>query len=188
MAIAVAIFSVSASRIATFVSVRWAFVIGIVFAAIGNAGMIWLGVSGGVGLYLVSSAVAGIGYGMIFSLVSNVAVSSVPTERSGAAVGISETSFELGTAFGLAILGSVATMVFRSNTENTGAKDTLSETLTHAQDLDPAAQATLADTARNAFVDGLHVTAGVNVALLAAMAVIVAVLLRTRTPVTQPAK
>ncbi|WP_020106712.1 MFS transporter [Nocardia sp. 348MFTsu5.1] len=188
MAIAVAAFSMSASRIAAYVSVRWAFVLGMVFAAAGNAGMIFLGVDQGVGVYLVSSAIAGIGYGMIFSLVSDVAVSSVPVERSGAAVGISETSFELGTAFGLAILGSVATMVFRKNTEGSGAQETLSETLHHAQDLDPAAQSTLADTARDAFVDGLHVTATVNVALLAAMAVIVAVLLRTRTSVKQPAQ
>ncbi len=184
MAISVATFSMSASRIAQYVSVRWAFVLAILAAAAGNAGMLGLGVSNGVLVYLISSTVAGIGYGVIFSLVSDVAVSSVPVERSGAAVGISETSFELGTAFGLAVLGSVATMVFRQAGDDSGVQDTLSETLTHAKDLDPGAQTTLADAARGAFVDGLHITSAVSVALLGALALTVAIVLRHRAPTT----
>ncbi len=184
MAIAVAIFSMSASRIARFVSVRWAFVLAILAAAAGNAGMLGLGVSNGVLVYLISSTVAGIGYGVIFSLVSDVAVSSVPVERSGAAAGISETSFELGTAFGLAVLGSVATMVFRQNGADAGVSDTLSETLTHAESLDPSAQSAMAEAARTAFVDGLHVTSAVSVALLVAVAFTVAVVLRRESPAT----
>lgn len=184
MAIAVAVFSMSASRIAHYVSARWAFVIALLAAAAGNAGMLGLGVSHGVAVYLISSTVAGIGYGVIFSLVSDVAVSSVPVQRSGAAAGISETSFELGTAFGLAVLGSVATMVFRQAGDDAGVQDTLSETLTHAEKLDPSAQSALADAARTAFVDGLHITSAVSVALLVLTALTVAIVLRHRAPTT----
>lgn len=184
MAIAVAVFSMSASRIAQYVSARWAFVIALLAAAAGNAGMLGLGVSHGVLVYLISSTVAGVGYGVIFSLVSDVAVSSVPVQRSGAAAGISETSFELGTAFGLAVLGSVATMVFRQAGDDAGVQDTLSETLTHAEKLDPNAQSALADAARTAFVDGLHITSAVSVALLVLTALTVAIVLRHRAPTT----
>ncbi|WP_437426689.1 MFS transporter [Williamsia muralis] len=184
MAIAVAIFSMSASRIAAIMSVRWAFVFSLLAAAIGNAGMLGLGVDQGVLVYLISSTLAGVGYGVIFSLVSDVAVSSVPAQRSGSAAGLSETSFELGTAFGLAVLGSVATMVFRRSGEGSGVEDTLSQTLTQAQTLDPGAGSALADAARSAFVDGLHITSLVSVALLAVVAAVVAIVLRERRPVT----
>ena len=184
MAIAVAIFSMSASRIAAVMSVRWAFVFSLLAAAVGNAGMLGLGVDQGVLVYLISSTLAGVGYGVIFSLVSDVAVSSVPAQRSGSAAGLSETSFELGTAFGLAVLGSVATMVFRRSGEGSGVEDTLSQTLTRAQTLDPGAGNALADAARSAFVDGLHITSLVSVALLAVVAAVVAIVLRERRPVT----
>ena len=146
--------------------------------------MLGLGVDQGVLVYLISSTLAGVGYGVIFSLVSDVAVSSVPAQRSGSAAGLSETSFELGTAFGLAVLGSVATMVFRRSGEGSGVEDTLSQTLTRAQTLDPGAGNALADAARSAFVDGLHITSLVSVALLAVVAAVVAIVLRERRPVT----
>lgn len=184
MAIAVAIFSMSASRIAAVMSARWAFVLSLLAAAVGNAGMLGLGADQGVLVYLISSTLAGVGYGVIFSLVSDVAVSSVPAQRSGSAAGLSETSFELGTAFGLAVLGSVATMVFRRSGESSGVEDTLSQTLTEAQSLEPGAGTALADAARSAFVDGLHITSLVSVALLAMVAAVVAIALRERRPVT----
>lgn len=184
MAIAVAIFSMSASHIAAVMSARWAFVLSLMAAAVGNAGMLGLGVDQGVLVYLISSTLAGVGYGVIFSLVSDVAVSSVPAQRSGSAAGLSETSFELGTAFGLAVLGSVATMVFRRSGAGSGVEDTLSQTLTQAQTLEPGAGTALADAARSAFVDGLHITSLVSVALLAVVAAVVAIVLRERRPVT----
>ena len=43
----------------------------------------------------------------------NMIVSSAPIERAGAASAISETSAELGGALGIALMGSLATVIYR---------------------------------------------------------------------------
>ncbi|MGV9670392.1 MULTISPECIES: MFS transporter [unclassified Gordonia (in: high G+C Gram-positive bacteria)] len=178
MAIAVAVFSIGASRVAAWVGVRTAFIGSVVLAAAGNLGLLWLTTDSSLWIYLVATSIAGIGYGIQFSLVSDIVVGSVPPERSGAASGISETSFELGTALGLALLGSLATLVFREHTDGRNFGDTLGETLHDAGQLGPDGTA-LADAARSAFVDGIHAASLAAVITLSVLAVVLAVVLRT---------
>ena len=155
MAVAVAVFSIGATRVAAFLGTRLAFVGSVGLAAAGNLGMLSLGTSTPVWVYVLCTTIAGVGYGIQFSLVSVVVVGSVPPERSGAASGISETSFELGTAMGLALLGSLATLVFRDGDRGWSFGDTLGETLHRATDMGSAGEG-LATAAKQAFVDGMH--------------------------------
>ncbi|MCT1351768.1 MFS transporter [Gordonia sp. p3-SID1431] len=155
MAVAVAVFSIGATRVAAFLGTRLAFVGSVGLAAAGNLGMLSLGTSTPVWVYVLCTTIAGVGYGIQFSLVSVVVVGSVPPERSGAASGISETSFELGTAMGLAFLGSLATLVFRDGDRGWSFGDTLGETLHRATDMGSAGEG-LATAAKQAFVDGMH--------------------------------
>ena len=155
MAVAVAVFSIGATRVAAFLGTRLAFVGSVGLAAAGNLGMLTLGTSTPVWVYVLCTTIAGVGYGIQFSLVSVVVVGSVPPERSGAASGISETSFELGTAMGLALLGSLATLVFRDGDRGWSFGDTLGETLHRATDMSSAGEG-LATAAKQAFVDGMH--------------------------------
>ena len=148
-------------------------------AAIGNVGLLALTTTSPLWIYLLSTAVAGMGYGVIFSIVSDVVVGSVPVERSGAASGISETSFELGTALGLALLGSLATLVFRQQADGRPFGDTLGETLHSTREMGSVGN-TLADAARQAFVDGLHAASLASVLGLGALAVVLAVVMRRR--------
>ncbi|AIR88115.1 permease [Pseudomonas cremoricolorata] len=104
---------------------------------------------GGVGVWIASGMIAGIGYGLSFSLVADIAVSAVPSERAGAAGSIAETSNELGNALGIALLGSLAALVFRL--QGPGKAGTLSETLAYAGLNDVQAW-----QAKVAFVQGLH--------------------------------
>lgn len=46
--------------------------------------------------YVVESIIAGVDYGVTFTLVSDIAMTTTSPERSGAATGPFETSFELG--------------------------------------------------------------------------------------------
>jgi DHA2 family multidrug resistance protein-like MFS transporter len=108
-------------------------------------------ITGGIGWYVASTAVAGVGYGISFALVADTAVGAVPVERAGAAGAIAETSNEIGNALGIALLGSLAALVFRL--QGPGLAPTLDETL----QLAPAA----ADEAKGAFVTGLHVAVAV---------------------------
>lgn len=110
------------------------------------------GVSGGIGWYVASTVVAGIGYGISFSLVADTAVAAVPVERAGAAAAISETSNEIGSALGVALLGSLVALIFRL--QGPDLADTLNETL-RLPGLAPAA----AGDAKAAFVTGLHAAA-----------------------------
>ncbi|MFC4128734.1 MFS transporter [Nocardia rhizosphaerae] len=176
MAAAVFVFSMSGARVGQALGVRATFTLALVMSAVGNLMLLGVGVDGGLAWYILGSAIAGIGYGISFTLVSDVAVSAVPAERAGSAVGISETSFELGNSLGLALLGSVAALVFRSGGE---FGDTLGETILHA-DGDTA----LVTAAREAFVSGMHVATAGGALLLIAMAVVAWRSARTATTVT----
>lgn len=67
----------------------------------------------GAAFYIASTIVAGIGFGISFSLVADTAVGAVPESRAGSAGAIAETSNEIGNALGIALLGSLLTVVFR---------------------------------------------------------------------------
>ena len=182
MACAVAIFSVGAAKVAAAVGTRNAFVGSVVLTAVGMAGILTLGVDDGLGMYMLFTTVAGVGFGIQFSLVSEVVVGSVPPERSGAASSISETCFELGTALGLGLLGSLATLVFRAGGDGTSAGghefgDTLGDTLRTADGLGTSGDALVA-AAKAAFVDGMHTAALATTALLAVVAVVLAFVMR----------
>ncbi|MEU8901220.1 MFS transporter [Nocardia sp. NPDC048505] len=175
-AVAVFVVSMTGARLGRQIGVRSTFVLALLLAALGNLMLLGVGVHGGVGWYVAGSTIAGVGYGLAFTLVSDVAVSSVPPERAGSAVGISETSFELGNALGLSLLGSLAALVFRSGGDYA---DTLGETLQRAGD-----DTALAESARESFVDGMHFATTAGALVLLAMAVVARLALRQNTILT----
>ncbi|MDO4259178.1 MAG: MFS transporter [Actinomycetaceae bacterium] len=89
-----------------------------------GAGLILLGLGIGVlGLVaqvqalwplLLSVTVVGFGVGLASTLATDAVVSAAPVERAGAASAISETSYEMGVAMGIAVLGSVQTAAYRA--------------------------------------------------------------------------
>jgi DHA2 family multidrug resistance protein-like MFS transporter len=95
------------------------------------------------------------------TLTTDIVMSAAPPERAGAASGISETSFELGGALGIALLGSLVTAVYRSGTADLApianvniapAKETLAGAVALARDLPPDVGGPLLELARHAFV------------------------------------
>jgi len=63
----------------------------------------------GIALFVI-----GAGLGVAFAVANDVIIASVPPQNAGAAAGISETAYELGTALGIALLGSVIAGVYRN--------------------------------------------------------------------------
>jgi DHA2 family multidrug resistance protein-like MFS transporter len=55
-----------------------------------------------------------LGTAPVIAIVADLVVSAVPKEKSGAAAALSETASEFGGALGIALLGSLATYVYRS--------------------------------------------------------------------------
>ncbi len=77
------------------------------------AGVLMLAATGGLGWYVPATVVAGVGYGISFSIVADTAIAAVPVERAGSAAAIAETANEIGNALGIALLGSLAAFVYR---------------------------------------------------------------------------
>ncbi|WP_369205079.1 MFS transporter [Streptomyces sp. PU-14G] len=115
-------------------------------------------VTGGIGWYIASTAVAGVGYGISFAVVADTAVAAVPAERAGSAGAIAETSNEIGNALGIALLGSLAALLFRF--QGPDLAPTLGETL-QFPDLTPR----LVTDAKAAFLTGLHIAAATAASL-----------------------
>lgn len=162
----------------------------------GAAGLaaLFVVVSGGSYPAIAAAMVlVGLGVGMALTVTSDTVVSSVPPARAGAASAVSETAYELGTALGIAVLGSVLTAVYRGAlvlpaglpAEATqAARDSLAGALGVAA---ATGQDGLGESARLAFVAGIESAAGLG-ALLAAAAALGAALLLPRRRDDAPAR
>ena len=146
--------------------------LGILAVAEGVPGYLWLG---------VALVVIGLGFGIAWTLATDAVVTAVPKERAGAASSISETSYELGIALGIAVLGSLQTLFYRFNLDLPSdtpprVRDTITESLASAaHDLtgsDPSSLELL-EHAQHAFTVAMQATA-VAAAVLTLIAGIIA--------------
>ncbi|MBZ9987132.1 MFS transporter [Mesorhizobium sp. BH1-1-5] len=82
-------------------------------------------------LIVLGNVLFSIGSAPGIAIVADLVVSAAPKERSGAASALSETASEFGGALGIALLGSLATLLYRSalgTAMPTGASDDAMET------------------------------------------------------------
>jgi MFS transporter, DHA2 family, multidrug resistance protein len=135
----------------------------------------------GLPLTLVGTGLLGLGVSPVVALATDVIVGAVPPEKAGQASGLSETGTELGGALGIALLGSIATAVYRSHIHplaGAGPVSTLADAVHTAAHLPEHLGAPLLDSSRVAFTQGLHVAAIVGAVLAILLAVVVARVLR----------
>jgi DHA2 family multidrug resistance protein-like MFS transporter len=171
--------------------VRPAFVMagGLALAAVGFAMLTLVDGTSGLAFIVIGSVVLALGVAPVGTLATDIIVGSAPPERAGAASGISETSAELGGALGIAVLGSIGTSVYRSEVADAvpsgvppetaeTARDTLGGAVAVADELPDRLGAGLLDAAREAFTQGLQLTAITSAALSLGVAILVMVLLR----------
>jgi len=116
----------------------------------------------------------GFGIGISETLSVDAVVSSVPTEKAGAASSISETAYELGGALGIAILGSLMTVLYRAqlvlpagSVGEEAARDSLARA---AAELDASSSALAA--AHDAFVAAMQTTTFVAAGVMAVGALV----------------
>lgn len=161
--------------------------IGLLVSAAGFLALLAVGTQHGLAGVLIGFVLVGGGVSISETLTNDLIVSVAPPERAGAAAAISETGFELGGALGTAVLGSIATAVYRANfvapqgvpePASTVAGETLGGATATAQAVPgPVGEAVLS-SARQAFVDGMSLTAVIGAALLVYAGVQAMVLLR----------
>lgn len=137
----------------------------------------------------IALCLVGLGAGVGMTLTNDLIMSSVRPEQSGQAAAISETAYELGTAFGTAILGSVLLGFYRAGLADgapaglpgevlDAAKETLAAALLHAAELPGILGAALAEAATGAFTAALASTGGIAALILLGVAVFAGLMLR----------
>jgi DHA2 family multidrug resistance protein-like MFS transporter len=171
--------------------VRPAFVVagGMTVAAVGFGVLGQVGVDSGLALLVTGTAVFALGLAPVITVTTDLIVGTAPPERAGAASAISETGSEFGGALGIAVLGSIATAVYRRemadaipagvSPETTAtARDTLGGAVSAAGSLPDPLGAELLDAAREAFVQGMQLISVIAAIGMAATALLAVLMLR----------
>jgi len=159
--------------------------------AVGVLGFALLAGTGRLGLpgLVTAMVVLSLGFAPVFTLGTDAIVGAAPPERAGAAAALSETSFELGGALGIAVLGSFGTAIYRGAlgaavlpgvpaAARRAALETLGGAAAVAATLPEGAGAGLLAAARRSFSHALVVTAGVSAAATVGTAVLALVVAR----------
>jgi DHA2 family multidrug resistance protein-like MFS transporter len=170
---------------------------GLFVAAVGFGLLTQLGGASGLAVLVAGSVVFSLGLAPVDTLAADLAVGAAPPQRAGAASALSETSSEFGGALGIATLGSVGTAIYRSQVTDTlpagvppqaaeATRDTLGGAVAAASQLPDRLGAALLETARVAFIQGLHLTFAISAALAVGIAILVLILLRGVRTTSQP--
>jgi DHA2 family multidrug resistance protein-like MFS transporter len=171
--------------------IRPAFVMagGLALAAVGFGLLTQVDAASGLAVLVTGSVVFSVGLAPVFTLAADLATGAAPPARAGAASAISETSSEFGGALGIAILGSVATAIYRGQITDAvpagvptqaaaAARDTLGGVVAVVGQLPGRLGTELLDAARQAFTQGLQLTFAVSAAVAIGGAILVVSLLR----------
>ncbi|GAA2061368.1 MFS transporter [Williamsia deligens] len=156
---------------------------GLVVAAAGFV-TTWGGGVSSLWVMLAASPLIAGGLVAAATVVADHVVGVAPSDRAGAVAGMLETTSELGGGIGITVLGSVLTAVYRATVDTsvpgvTGpAVDGLAGAVASAGRLGGDAGRAVLDSARTAYVDGIHVASTCAAVLLLLTA---AVVLWTRT-------
>ncbi|MGV9529152.1 MFS transporter [Streptomyces cellulosae] len=141
---------------------------GFVISASGY-GLLALAGTDSLWLVLAACGVMASGIVVVMSLLTDLALGSVPVDRAGSASSLLETGTEFGGALGMAALGSIGAAVYRHAMPGS-ARETLGGALAVAAELPGRAGDALAAAAREAFTEGMRgaAIAGALLLLLAA--------------------
>jgi DHA2 family multidrug resistance protein-like MFS transporter len=190
--------SLLAPRLARGRSVPRIMVGGLVVAAFGFLMLGFVDHRFGLQVLIAATVVMSLALAPVFTLGNEVIVTTAPPERAGAASALSETSAEFSGALGIALLGSLGTLLYRGRLDTAlppqlpaslpaEALATLGSTLATAQSLPGPAAATLAAAARTAFVGTLELIALIAAGIVALAALIAARILRGPRPLAKAA-
>jgi DHA2 family multidrug resistance protein-like MFS transporter len=188
-AVGVIVGSLLAPRIARRVPAVVVIGVGLIVSAAGYLILAMVGPADDLALLVCGALVVSAGLGPMMALATDMVVGSAPVERAGAAAAISSTAPQIGGAFGVAVLGSVVTAVYRSVMATDvpagvpegaapAARDNLGAAAAAAQSLPESLADPLLTAARAAFTAGFHVTSLISAVLMVGTAVLVLTLRR----------
>jgi DHA2 family multidrug resistance protein-like MFS transporter len=184
-----------APAIARRISTPYVIAAGLAISAAGLLVQTQVGQVDGTGTLVIGMVLASFGISLPMALTLGVILSSTPPERAGSTASLFETGGQFGIAFGVAVLGSLGTVVYRIAIGGSlpaglpvGIASTIHESLTEAaraiQSLPASVGAELIGVVNRAFTTGLNAVAGVGAAIFLGLAVVAFAVLR---PAVQPA-
>lgn len=172
-------------------SIRPAYVLtsGLVLTVIGFVLLTLVGGPGGWSCLIAGTIATAAGVAPVVVLGTNLVISSAPPGKAGAAASMSETSNQLGIALGVAVLGSLGTVVYRLHLSPrlpaglpagivSAAKENITGAVTAAGGLSGQMAAGLLFHAREAFTAGLEAASLLGAVVMAGLAFICITLLK----------
>ncbi len=181
--------SLGAPKLARHVSPPAILVGGLITSAVGYALLALADGPYALALLIASTVVMSLGMAPVITIGNEMIITAAPSERAGAASALSETSAEFGGALGIAVFGSLGTVVYRQLLGNDlpaglesgaagAALATLGGAVAAAQvHPGPTGDALLAGS-RAAFTGAMQLTSLLAMAIVAAASVVSARILR----------
>jgi MFS transporter, DHA2 family, multidrug resistance protein len=199
--VAMAIGFLVAPRLAARVGVTRVVVLGLVVAGIGLLVVSRVPAADGIQLLVAALVLATVGVAPAMALMLGLVLNSAPPEKAGSAASLYETSGEFGIALGVASLGTLAAVLYRSALPTSpsvpadaanAAREGIAAAVAAASQLSAAAGAELVEAARNAFTAGLNGVGLVGGIIFFGLALAAALTFRPAThvhttPATDPA-
>jgi DHA2 family multidrug resistance protein-like MFS transporter len=165
---------------------------GLVVSALGFAMLALVDGAYAIELMVVSTVVMSAGLAPVLTVGNEMIITAAPPERAGAASAISETCAEFSGALGIAVFGSLGTVLYRhalgsalpqSVPEATAADamSTIGGAMAAAATLPPELGTMLRESAGAAFTNALQFNAAAGAAVILAASAVAARILRART-------
>ncbi|MDX6355416.1 MAG: transporter, family, multidrug resistance protein [Streptomyces sp.] len=145
---------------------------GFLLTAVAVLTLVFMGESDRPGLLTIGSVLLGFGLEATLFGAYESMLSESSARQAGGAAAIGETSYQLGSGLGIALLGSVMNAAYAphavgvSSSDNSAAGHSLGEAYEVADRLGGSSGVALRDAARHSFVQGMHVTLVVSAGLL----------------------
>ncbi|WP_024935123.1 DHA2 family efflux MFS transporter permease subunit [Actinomadura welshii] len=171
-ALALTVASPAGTRLAARFGIRAAMTSGLLAAAAGLG--FFATASGGTGYvhYMTASVVLCAGIGLTMAPATQSVMSSLPPAKTGVGSAVSNTTRNLGTVLGVAVVGSIAATAYSGSMPDGAAGESVGSAAGIARHLPAPAAASLRETAAQAFVHG----AGLGVLVTAAVILVTAAL------------
>ncbi|WP_238357612.1 MFS transporter [Cohnella zeiphila] len=167
---------------------------GLLISAIGCLLLTQAGTESHPAILVVGYALFNLGSAPLPSLSSDLVIGSAPPEKAGSAAAMLQTSGEFAFALGIAVLGSIGTVIYRGRVADAipaglpasavqASRDSLAGAATVAEGLPERIGTALLTGAREAFDGGMHVVAAASGAIMLGTILLVATRLRHVRPI-----
>jgi DHA2 family multidrug resistance protein-like MFS transporter len=162
-------------------------------AAVGMALLVLVEGAWGLPILVAGTVLMSLGMAPVFTVGNEIIITTAAPERAGAASALSETASEFSGALGIALFGSVGTVIYRAALDAAmpagvppeaarAALATLGGAVATAGELPGGVGDELLAAARGAFVDALQLGAFVAALIVAAACIVTARILRVGRP------